>query len=123
MPKKTTKNLNLLTIRFPIPALVSILHRMSGVVLFVLMPFLVVAFCNSLTSPLLYKMTITQLSSFPFIAILYLMVWGLIHHLIAGTRHLLLDMQIGNDLIVARLSSQSVLVLSCVGTFLAVYLL
>jgi len=51
------------------------------------------------------------------------MVWGLIHHLIAGARHLFLGMQIGNDLIVARLSSQSVLVLSCVGTFLAVYLL
>jgi len=51
------------------------------------------------------------------------MVWGLIHHLIAGFRHLLLDMQIGNDLIVARLSSKSVLVSSIVGTLLVIYLL
>jgi len=123
MARKQTKNLNLFTIRFPLPALVSILHRMSGVVLFVLMPFFVVEFCNSLSSPSQYNNMLIQLSSFPFITILYLMVWGIIHHLIAGARHLLLDMQIGNSLIVARLSSKSVLALSVVGTILAIYLL
>ena len=123
MAKKITKNLNLLTIRLPIPALVSILHLMSGLVLFIFMPFLVVAFCNSLTSVSLYELTIIQLSSFPFMAIFYLMVWGLIHHLIAGARHLLLDMQIGNDLIVATISSKSVLILSFVGTLVVMYLL
>ena len=123
MPKKITKNLNLFTIRLPMPALVSILHRMSGAVLFIFMPFLVVAFCNSLTSASFYERTISQLFSFPFVFIFYFMVWGLIHHLIAGFRHLLLDMQIGNDLIVARLSSKSVLVSSIVGTLLVIYLL
>ena len=59
----------------------------------------------------------------PFMAIFYLMVWGLIHHLIAGARHLLLDMQIGNDLIVATISSKSVLILSFVGTLVVMYLL
>ena len=123
MPKKITKNLNLFTIRLPMPALVSILHRMSGAVLFIFMPFLVVAFCNSLTSASFYERTISQLFSFPFVLIFYFMVWGLIHHLIAGFRHLFLDMQIGNDLIVARLSSKSVLVSSIVGTLLVIYLL
>ena len=123
MPKKITKNLNLFTIRLPLPALVSILHRMSGAVLFIFMPFLVVAFCNSLTSASFYERTISQLFSFPFVLIFYFMVWGLIHHLIAGFRHLFLDMQIGNDLIVARLSSKSVLVSSIVGTLLVIYLL
>lgn len=122
MPKKITKNLNLFTIRLPLPALVSILHRMSGAVLFIFMPFLVVAFCNSLTSASFYERTISQLFSFPFVLIFYFMVWGLIHHLIAGFRHLFLDMQIGNDLIVARLSSKSVLVSSIVGTLLVIYL-
>jgi len=83
----------------------------------------VVAFCNSLTSASFYERTISQLFSFPFVLIFYLMVWGLIHHLIAGFRHLLLDMQIGNDLIVASLSSMSVLVSSIVGTLLVIYLL
>jgi len=72
MPKKITKNLNLFTIRLPMPALVSILHRMSGAVLFIFMPFLVVAFCNSLTSASFYERTISQLFSFPFVLIFYL---------------------------------------------------
>lgn len=76
MPKKITKNLNLFTIRLPMPALVSILHRMSGAVLFIFMPFVVVAFCNSLTSASFYERTISQLFSFPFVLIFYLMVWG-----------------------------------------------
>ena len=40
MENRNPKNLNLFTIRFPVPAMVSILHRVSGVVLFVLMPLL-----------------------------------------------------------------------------------
>ena len=40
------------------------------------------------------------------------------HHFIAGCRHLLLDMQIGNDLIIARLTSKTVLILSFVFTAL-----
>ena len=122
MEKKKIKNLNLFTIKFPMPALVSILHRMSGVALFIFMPFLVIVFCNSLKSPDSYEVTISLLNTFPFAAIFYSMLWGIIHHLIAGLRHLLLDMQIGNDLIMARLSSKSVLVLSFLGTFIVIYL-
>jgi len=48
-------------------------------------------------------------------------IWALIHHLIAGLRHLLLDLQIGNDLIMARLSSKTVLLVSFVLTAIVVY--
>ena len=48
-------------------------------------------------------------------------IWALIHHLIAGLRHLLLDLQIGNDLIMARLSSKTVLVVSFILTAIVVY--
>src|SRR5579872_3303497 len=44
------KNLNLLTIRFPIPAIVSILHRLSGVVLFLLIPIILWGLSQSLAS-------------------------------------------------------------------------
>jgi len=47
-----------------------------------------------------------------------LLVWGIFHHFIAGCRHLLLDMQIGNDLIIARLTSKTVLILSFIFTAL-----
>jgi len=42
------------------------------------------------------------------------MIWGIIHHLIAGTRHILLDLHFGMDLIVARLTSKIVLIVSFV---------
>ena len=47
-------------------------------------------------------------------------IWALLHHLIAGLRHLLLDFQIGTDLIVARLSSKTVLIVSFMLTALSV---
>ena len=115
------KNLNLFTIRLPIPALVSILHRMSGVALFVLMPFLTISFCKSILSVTYFKDAYMQINQFPYTLIFYLMIWGLIHHVIAGLRHLLLDMQIGNELIVARLSSKAVLAFSFIFTAIAIY--
>jgi len=48
MENRNPKNLNLFTIRFPVPAMVSILHRVSGVVLFVLMPLLTISLYWSL---------------------------------------------------------------------------
>jgi succinate dehydrogenase / fumarate reductase cytochrome b subunit len=115
---KQPKNLNLFSIRLPLPALVSILHRMSGVLLFLLMPFLTWAFCHSLSSDLNFKETILILNAWPVKIIEVFFIWALIHHLIAGLRHLLLDFQIGNDLIVARLSSKTVLVVSFILTFI-----
>ena len=47
---KKIKNLNLFTIKFPLPALVSILHRMSGVFLFLLMPVITISLWYSLIS-------------------------------------------------------------------------
>ena len=47
-----------------------------------------------------------------------LLMWGIFHHFIAGCRHLLLDMQIGNDLIAARFTSKAVLILSFIFTAL-----
>ena len=117
---RAPKNLNLFTIRLPVTALVSILHRMSGLALFIFMPFLSIVFINSLLSNALFDEIFTKLTKFPSNLIFYLMIWGMIHHLIAGLRHILLDMQIGNDLIVARLSSKTVLTLSLIFTLISV---
>jgi len=115
---KQPKNLNLFTIRLPLPALVSILHRMSGVLLFLLMPFLTWALCASLLSDLHFNKTVLILNTWPIKIIEVFFIWALIHHLMAGLRHLLLDLQIGNDLIMARFSSKSVLLISFILTFI-----
>ncbi len=118
---KQPKNLNLLSIRLPLPALVSILHRMSGVVLFLLMPFLTWAFCNSLVSDLNFTKTMLILNSWPAKIIQIFFIWAFFHHLMAGLRHLLLDLQIGNDLILARFSSKTVLFVSFLLTTIIIY--
>jgi succinate dehydrogenase / fumarate reductase cytochrome b subunit len=108
------KNLNLFTIRFPFPAMVSILHRVSGVVLFVLMPLLTISLYWSLKSESLFLGILEFFDYTIFKIIRTLMIWGIIHHLIAGTRHILLDLHFGMDLIVARLTSKIVLIVSFV---------
>ena len=116
--KKQLKNLNLLTIRFPIPAIVSIMHRMSGVIIFLLMPFITIGFTISLISSSNFANVISIFHLWPIKILSAILVWGVFHHFIAGCRHLLLDMQIGNDLIVARLTSKTVLILSFIFTAL-----
>ena len=115
---KQPKNLNLLTIRFPIPAIVSIMHRMSGVVIFLLMPFITFGFSISLMSQQGFNDVMSFFDLWPVKTLGVLLIWGIFHHYIAGCRHLLLDMEIGNDLIIARLTSKTVLVLSFILTVL-----
>ena len=114
---KKVKNLNLFTIRFPITALVSILHRMSGVFLFLLMPIITISFWASLLSEISYQQVLMFFSLWPLKIIKLFVIWGMTHHILAGTRHLLLDLQLGLDLISARLSSKTVLVVSFLITF------
>ena len=118
MITKQPKNLNLFTIRFPIPAIVSILHRMSGVIIFLLMPVITIAFCMSLMSSSDFASVILIINLWPLRILGAILTWGVFHHFIAGCRHLLLDMQIGNDLIVARFTSKTVLILSFIFTAL-----
>jgi len=119
---KQPKNLNLFTIRFPMPAIVSILHRMSGVLIFLLLPLITYLFCLSILSEEGYLKVIELLNLWPIQVIKLFLTWGIVHHLIAGCRHLLLDMLIGNDLIVARFTSKTVLIISLLLT-LIIYIL
>ena len=50
-----------------------------------------------------------------------LFIWAFVHHLMAGLRHLLLDLQVGNDLIMARFSSKTVLLISFILTVIVAY--
>ena len=120
MITKQPKNLNLFTIRFPIPAIVSILHRMSGVIIFLLMPAITIAFCMSLISSSDFASVILIINLWPLRILGAILTWGVFHHFIAGCRHLLLDLQIGNDLITAMFTSKTVLILSFIFTVLVI---
>lgn len=116
--KKRPKNLDLMTIRLPLPGILSILHRVSGAVLFLLLPVLLWMFQASLTSPQAYA-DIAGFVANPLVKLVLLgLVWLYLHHFCAGIRYLLLDMHIGVDLPSARLSSKIVFAVSIVLTLI-----
>jgi succinate dehydrogenase / fumarate reductase, cytochrome b subunit len=84
--------------RLPPAALVSILHRLSGILMFVLMPFIIWMFDTSLTSEISYtQFTSVFTGGYGFlpawvIKIVVLgLIWAYLHHFIAGLRHLWMD--------------------------------
>jgi succinate dehydrogenase / fumarate reductase, cytochrome b subunit len=112
MAAKRPKNLNLFTIRLPLPALVSIMHRVSGAFLFLLLPLLLWLLQQSLSSRESYTAVHDCLRS-PFLKLIYaLIIWAYLHHALAGIRHLIMDAQWGLNLHFARNSAKGVLILS-----------
>lgn len=94
--------LDLLKLRFPIGAVASILHRISGVMLALALPFLVFALERSVASEASYEAMIDAASTPLVLAGVSILSWGLAHHLLAGLRHLFMDAGIGSSLRVAR---------------------
>ena len=110
--KSRPVNLNLFAFRFPVTAIVSILHRLSGVLLFLFVPFLVWVFSLTLSSPDDFVTVQTVLAK-PFSRFLvWLFFAGLIYHLFAGIRHLIMDCGIGESWTAGRASAWFVLVLT-----------
>ena len=104
--------LNLLAIRQPVPAIVSILHRASGAALFLVgLPLALWTLQASLGSPEGYQ-RVAAFFAHPLVKLVLIgLVWAYLHHLIAGVRHLLADIHIGLDLASARQSAAVTLVL------------
>lgn len=112
MKKRRPKYLNLVAIRLPLPGFVSILHRVSGAVLFLMLPFLLYLFSSSLGSPESFD-TYKQVVANPLVKLILLgLLWSYLHHFCAGIRYLFLDLNKGVDLVPARRSAWAVLAVS-----------
>jgi succinate dehydrogenase / fumarate reductase, cytochrome b subunit len=111
--KKRPVYLNLMQVRLPLPGWVSILHRVSGTLLFLLLLiFGVMWFAESLGSPEGFA-TVSQTLSMPFFKLVVLAaLWAYLHHFCAGIRYLFLDINVGIDLPQARATSYIVLIVS-----------
>lgn len=106
MNKQRPVNLNLFTIKFPLPAIISILHRISGTLLFLLIPFLLWMLSISLNSPISFN-NLQDCFTNPLVKIiLWLILVALLYHLVAGIRHLLMDCGIGESLSGGRQGSK-----------------
>lgn len=107
--KNRPKNLNLLTIRLPVNAIVSIMHRASGVVLFLIQPLLLWALQRSLSHEAGYAQ-VAQLFDHYLLKLMVIgLGWAFFHHFYAGLRHLSMDVHWMTSLQKARFSSRVVL--------------
>ena len=109
-PRRFTNIHVLQIIRYRLPAagVVSILHRVSGAMMFLLLPFILYLFDLSITSEISFD-SLKGFTSHWFVKLLILAVsWGYLHHFCGGIRHLIMDAHIGLSKEEARKSAQVV---------------
>lgn len=97
--------LDLTRIHFPVTAVLSIGHRIAGVVLFLAIPFAAWLLQRSLENPEGYAAAAAFLDHGLVQALLALLLWMLAHHFYAGIRYLLIDLDRGVTLPAARRSA------------------
>lgn len=111
---KRPVNLDLRTIQLPVTAYTSIAHRISGVILFLGIAVLMYALDLSLASEQGFEQVKSCLAS----PLAKLVSWGLLsallYHLVAGVRHLIMDMGVGETLEGGKQGSKIVIAVSAV---------
>ncbi len=112
-------NLDFTTLRLPLPAITSFLHRVSGVFIFAGTAVLLWLLAESLTSEQGFINVQQWLDTFWVKLLLWSVLAGLLYHLIAGIRHLLMDMDIGETLEGGRLGAKLIIIFSVVAIVLA----
>jgi succinate dehydrogenase / fumarate reductase, cytochrome b subunit len=97
-PGANMRLIEALQYRLPLAGIVSILHRASGVMMFVLLPFIVWMFDASVTSEISYDSFTSAfvagvgfVPGFVFKLIALALIWAYLHHAVAGIRHLWMD--------------------------------
>lgn len=114
MKKQRPVNLDLATLKFPPMAIASILHRISGIILFLMIPFILYLLQHSLRS----EESFQQLQLLLVHPVIKLLLWGflsaLIYHLLAGVRHLLMDFGFGETVEASRISALAVMVMAAI---------
>jgi succinate dehydrogenase / fumarate reductase cytochrome b subunit len=112
MSRPRPKHLDLTKIRLPLPALVSILHRASGAALFLFLPLLLWLWQESIASQQRFEQLKAIAGHWGVKLVLIGLLWAYLHHLLAGIRHLALDLHIAEELPAARATSWLVLIAS-----------
>jgi len=97
--------LNLFQIRFPVTAILSIMHRIMGVAMVISLPFLIYLLDLSLKNKAGFDEAIVILQHPWTLTVSVGLVWALVHHLLAGIRFLILDFEIGIEKTPARITA------------------
>jgi succinate dehydrogenase / fumarate reductase cytochrome b subunit len=81
--------------RLPAAGWISILHRISGALLFVLLPFVLYLFDRSLTSVGTFETMKSLFAMWPVKIVVLALIWAYLQHFCAGVRHLFMDVHLG----------------------------
>ena len=100
-------------------AIASILHRLSGVIVFLLVPVLLWLLDKSLSSPEGFAQVQEIFNGFFVRFIVWVFVAGLIYHFIAGVKHLLANLGFAEELQSGRIAATISLILSAIGIIAA----
>jgi succinate dehydrogenase / fumarate reductase cytochrome b subunit len=112
--KKRPVNLDISTIKLPVTAYASILHRMSGILLFAGMAFLLWMLDSSLDSQESFA-AVRDVSSNPICKfVLFVVLAGLAYHMVMGIRHLIMDCGVGESLKGGQLGAKIAFVIAFV---------
>jgi succinate dehydrogenase / fumarate reductase cytochrome b subunit len=124
----TMRLIDALQYRLPVAGVVSILHRVSGAMMFLLLPFIIWMFDNSVTSLDSHTRLASVFSEgagwvpgWFFKLIVLALVWGYLHHFIAGLRHLYMDVTHSVTKSFGQQSAMVTMVLSIALTFILGY--
>jgi succinate dehydrogenase / fumarate reductase cytochrome b subunit len=104
--------------RLPLAGLVSILHRISGALMFLLLPFILYLLESSITSEISFNKMRAMVSHWFVKLVILALSWAYLHHFAAGIRHLFMDMHMGLSKDGSRHSAASVLAISLFLTLL-----
>jgi len=121
MHQEGPRNIGLSSIKsykFPITAISSILHRMTGIMMVIALPFLLWAFAISLSGEASFNSVATLLSSTGVSFFAWLFLSMISYHIIAGVRHMIMDIGFGESMCAAKATSLLVMVL---GALIAVF--
>ena len=114
MNRKRPVNLDITTIQLPLPAYTSILHRIAGVLLFVGMGVFLYGLQLSLASEESFESVKQLFTSIPVKLAVWVVLSALIYHFVAGIKHLLMDVDIGDGKESGKVGAILTLIISAV---------
>lgn len=116
MNPKRPVNLDLMTMKFPVMAIVSIFHRISGIILFLFLPLMLYFLSLSLNGAESFAHFQQMLTSPMYKLVIWVFCAALTYHLLAGIRHMIMDLGVGEGVCAGRASAIVVIVLAVILT-------
>lgn len=116
MNQKRPVNLDLTTLSFPITAITSIMHRLSGIAVFLLLPYMFYLLQQSLSSAQGFADVQVMMQQSLNKLLVLLFVSALFYHFMAGVRHIISDFGYGEDITTAKKTANILLVLTVIST-------